>query len=94
MVHWSLQTWQAKKKKKNLAEVAWLEIINWTETQSAAFLVTVQRCNRPHAPLWVGEIHTQQHTLLFAGEGGDNDQIPDSDRADGLQLHCLVTMQE
>lgn len=85
MVHWSLQ---------KIAEVASLEIINWTEIQSAAFLVTVHRCNRPHAPLRVGEIHTQQHALLFAGEGGDNDQIPDSDRADGLQLHRLVTMQE
>jgi len=42
-----------------------------------------------HTPLGVGEIHAQQDTLLFVTEGGDNDQIPDSDRADGLQLHRL-----
>lgn len=42
-----------------------------------------------HTPVWAGEIHAQQDALLFVAEGGDNDQIPDSDRADGLQLHRL-----
>lgn len=42
-----------------------------------------------HTPVWVGEIHAQQDALLFVADGADDDQISDSDRADGLQLHRL-----
>lgn len=59
------------------------EIINYKEALSNAPHL------RSHTPFWVGEIHAQQYALLFVAEGGDNIQIPDSDGADGLQLHRL-----
>lgn len=31
---------------------------------------------------------------MFAAEGGDDNEIPDSDRADGLELDCLQNRAE
>lgn len=40
-------------------------------------------------PVCVGEVHAQQDALLFTGQGGDDNEIPDSVRVDGLELHSL-----
>lgn len=94
MVHWSLQggredtetrheegglTCQSKNQKLLTEWKSYLLLSLWHCTPTS----------RSHTPFWVGEIHAQQYALLFVAKGWDNDQIPDSDRADGLQLHRL-----
>lgn len=61
-----------------------MEIVPLRHSTPASWLHT-----HTHTPVWVGEVHSQQDALLFIAKGGDNDQIPDSDGADGLQLHRL-----